>query len=83
MEYDKLKNQYELETKTLHRALSETKKRPKKDGDAIDGDEDLDSLKSSIAELSAENARLQTELSEAKLSEFEANEQLVNLSQVK
>lgn len=48
-----------------------------------DGDQkELEGLRESVKELSAQNARLQTELNEAKLSEFEATEQVVNLTQV-
>lgn len=52
--------------------------------DIGDGDTDqneLEGLRDSIKELSGQNARLQTELNEAKLSEFEATEQVVNLTQ--
>lgn len=53
--------------------------------DIGDGDTDqneLEGLRDSIKVLSGQNARLQTELNEAKLSEFEATEQVVNLTQV-
>lgn len=51
--------------------------------DVVDSGEDLEGLKQSIKELSANNARLQSELNEAKLSEFELNEQNINLTQVR
>lgn len=50
--------------------------------DVVDSGDDLQALRKTVIELSENNARLQSELNEAKLNEFEANEQAVNLSQV-
>lgn len=50
--------------------------------DVVDSGEDLEALKKSVKDLSASNAKLQTELNEAKLTEFEATEQVINLTQV-
>lgn len=46
------------------------------------GGEELDGLRETVAELSAEVARLQTELNTIKLQEFEATEINVNITQV-
>lgn len=52
------------------------------DDDAINNTNELENLKDSVRQLSAEVAQLQTELSSAKLLEFETTEQNVNMTQV-
>lgn len=52
------------------------------DDDAINNTNELENLKDSLRQLSVEVAQLQTELSSAKLLEFETTEQNVNMTQV-
>lgn len=52
------------------------------DTDEADADADLENLKYSVRHLSQEVAQLQAELNSVKLTEFEALESNVNLTQV-